>query len=54
LWRSTDSVVDEKLDQLIEQGTVKYGLEYPELPAGLVAKESAVIGPDVLTVYYPG
>ena len=53
LWRSTDTLVDEKLDQLIEQGAVKYGLEYPDLPAGLVAKESAVIGPDVLTVYYP-
>ena len=53
LWRSTDSSVDEKLDQLIEQGAVKGGLEYPELPEGLVAKESAVIGPDVLTVYYP-
>jgi diaminohydroxyphosphoribosylaminopyrimidine deaminase/5-amino-6-(5-phosphoribosylamino)uracil reductase len=53
LWRSTDSAVEEKLDQLIEQGAIKCGLEYPELPAGLVAKESAVIGPDVLTVYYP-
>ena len=53
LWRSTDTLVDEKLDQLIEQGVIKCGLEYPELPAGLVAKESAVIGPDVLTVYYP-
>ena len=53
LWRSTDTSVDEKLDQLIEQGAIKNGLEYPELPAGLVAKESAVIGPDVLTVYYP-
>ena len=54
LWRSTDALVDEKLDQLIAQGAIKCGLEYPELPAGLVAKESAVIGPDVLTVYYPG
>ena len=53
LWRSTDTSVDEKLDQLIEQGAIKNGLEYPELPAGLIAKESAVIGPDVLTVYYP-
>ena len=53
LWRSTDSLVDEKLEELIEQGAIKNGLEYPELPAGLVAKESAVIGPDVLTVYYP-
>ena len=53
LWRSTDSAVEEKLDQLIEQGAIKCGLEYPELPAGVVAKESAIIGPDVLTVYYP-
>ena len=52
LWRSTDTLVDEKLDQLIAQGAIKCGLEYPELPAGLVAKESAIIGPDVLTVYY--
>ena len=54
LWRSTDSSVDVSLEKLIENGSVKAGLEYPELPAGLVAKESAVIGPDVLTVYYPG
>ena len=53
LWRSTDSAVEEELDQLIEQGAIKCGLEYPELPAGVVAKESAIIGPDVLTVYYP-
>ena len=54
LWRSTDSSVDVSLEKLIENGSVKAGLEYPELPAGLIAKESAVIGPDVLTVYYPG
>ncbi|WP_366140399.1 bifunctional diaminohydroxyphosphoribosylaminopyrimidine deaminase/5-amino-6-(5-phosphoribosylamino)uracil reductase RibD [uncultured Fibrobacter sp.] len=54
LWRSTDSSVDIALDNLIESGAVKAGLEYPELPAGVVAKESAIIGPDVLTVYYPG
>ena len=53
LWRSTDSSVDIALENLIESGAVKAGLEYPELPAGLIAKESAVIGPDVLTVYYP-
>ena len=52
LWRSTDSSVDIALENLIESGAVKAGLEYPELPASLVAKESAVIGPDVLTVYY--
>ncbi|WP_085491429.1 bifunctional diaminohydroxyphosphoribosylaminopyrimidine deaminase/5-amino-6-(5-phosphoribosylamino)uracil reductase RibD [Fibrobacter sp. UWB13] len=54
LWRSTDSSVDISLENLIESGVVKAGLEYPELPANIVAKESAVIGPDVLTVYYPG
>lgn len=53
-WRSTDSSVDIALENLIESGAVKAGLEYPELPANIVAKESAVIGPDVLTVYYPG
>ena len=54
IWRSTDSSVDISLENLIESGAVKAGLEYPELPANIVAKESAVIGPDVLTVYYPG
>jgi diaminohydroxyphosphoribosylaminopyrimidine deaminase/5-amino-6-(5-phosphoribosylamino)uracil reductase len=54
LWRCTDSSVDIALENLIESGAVKAGLEYPELPANIVAKESAVIGPDVLTVYYPG
>ena len=54
LWRSTDTSVDIALEKLIESGAVKAGLEYPELPANIVAKESAVIGPDVLTVYYPG
>ena len=54
LWRSTDSSVDIALENLLESGAVKAGLEYPELPANIVAKESAVIGPDVLTVYYPG
>ena len=53
LWRSTDTSVDIALEKLIESGAVKAGLEYPELPANIVAKESAVIGPDVLTVYYP-
>ena len=54
LWRSTDPSVDIALEKHIESGDVKAGLEYPELPANIVAKESAVIGPDVLTVYYPG
>ena len=54
LWRSTDPSVDIALEKRIESGAVRVGLEYPELPANIVAKESAVIGPDVLTVYYPG
>ena len=54
LWRSTDPSVDIALEKHIESGDVKASLEYPELPANIVAKESAVIGHDVLTVYYPG
>ena len=53
LWRSTDSSVDETVEHLVAKGVVTAGLEYPELPASVVAKESAVIGADVLTVYYP-
>ena len=53
LWRSTDSSVDETLERLMAEKFVQNGIEYPELPAHIVAKESAVIGPDVLTVYYP-
>lgn len=52
LWRSTDVSVDVSLENCIVNGSAQAGLEYPELPQGLVAKESAVIGPDVLTVYY--
>ena len=52
LWRSTDSFVDETIENLVAKGVVTAGLEYPELPANIVAKESAVIGADVLTVYY--
>lgn len=52
LWRSTDISVDESLERSIANGSVLKGLEYPELPLGLIAKESAVIGTDVLTVYY--
>ncbi len=52
LWRSTDTFIDETLEKLIENGIVKAAVEYPELPANIIAKEAAVIGPDVLTVYY--
>lgn len=53
LWRSTDPSIDIAIEKLIESGAVKAGLEYPGLPANIVATESALIGPDVLTVYYP-
>ncbi len=53
LWRSTDPSVDETVEHLVAKGVVTAGLEYPDLPTSIVAKESAVIGADVLTVYYP-
>ena len=42
LWRSTDPSTD-----------TAEGLPLPPLPCACVARESAMIGPDVLTVYYP-
>ena len=42
LWRSTDPSIDPS-----------EGLPLPPLPKACVARESAMIGPDVLTVYYP-
>lgn len=53
LWRSTDPSVEASLERLIESGSAKCGLEFPGLPSSAVAKESAIIGPDVLTVYCP-
>ena len=49
LWKSTDPSVERSL---IREG--HEGLPFPGLPDSAVAKESAMIGPDVLTVYYPG
>ena len=46
LWQSSDPAVERALESC---GAT--GLSYPELPAGLVAKESFMLGPDVLTVY---
>jgi len=46
LWQSSDPAVERALESC---GAT--GLAYPELPAGLVARESFMIGPDVLTVY---
>ena len=46
LWQSSDPAVDRAL----ESSGVD-GLTYPELPTNLVARESFMLGPDVLTVY---
>ena len=53
LWRSTDPSIEASLECLIDSGKAKCGLEFPGLPSYAVAKESAIIGPDVLTVYCP-
>ena len=42
LWRSTDPSID-----------TQEGLPLPPLPKACVARESAMLGPDVLTVYCP-
>ena len=42
LWRSTNPSAD-----------ASEGLPFPPLPHACVARESAMVGPDVLTVYYP-
>lgn len=47
LWHSTDPHVEEVLD-----GGAP--LSFPGVPSGAIARESAMLGPDVLTVYYPG
>lgn len=46
LWHSTDGRVEEVLD-----GGAP--LSFPGVPSGAIARESAMLGPDVLTVYYP-
>lgn len=58
LWHSTDSRVEEVLDGFTPQdGARKNALDplaFPGVPSGAIARESAMLGPDVLTVYYPG
>lgn len=49
LWKSTDPSVESRVAQESCEG-----LLFPGLPDSAIAKESAMIGPDVLTVYYPG
>ena len=46
LWQSSDATIDRALES-----SGADGLAYPELPTALVARESFMIGPDVLTVY---
>ena len=46
LWQSSDATVDRALES-----SGADGLAYPELPTALVARESFMLGPDVLTVY---
>ncbi len=52
LWQSTDIAIDDALERQVESGTMRDGLNFPGLPNGAVARESAMIGLDVLTVYY--
>ena len=54
LWRSTDPSVEASLGRLVDCGEAKCGLDFPGLPSCAIARESAIIGNDVLTVYYPG
>lgn len=54
IWRSTDCRIDDAIADLAASGNIKEGLEFPEFPKNIVAKESFMAGPDVLTVYYPG
>ena len=49
LWKSTDPSVERPVTQ---EGCEC--LLFPGLPDSAIAKESAMLGPDVLTVYYPG
>ncbi|SOE56525.1 diaminohydroxyphosphoribosylaminopyrimidine deaminase [Fibrobacter sp. UWT3] len=52
LWHSTDPRVEE----VLEGGDGKPALTavaFPGVPSGAVARESAMLGPDVLTIYYP-
>ena len=46
LWQSSDPAVDRALESSGAEG-----LAFPELPTALVARESFMLGPDVLTVY---
>ena len=49
LWHSTDPQAESFLDADAKNS----GIPCPELPQDVIAAESAILGPDVLTVYYP-
>ena len=49
LWQSTDPQAESFLDADAKNS----GIPCPELPQDVIAAESAILGPDVLTVYYP-
>ncbi len=53
IWKSTDCRVDDAIADLVDSKKAQGGLDFPELPKNIVAKESFMSGPDVLTVYYP-
>ncbi|MBO4435858.1 MAG: dihydrofolate reductase family protein [Fibrobacter sp.] len=52
LWHSTDGRVEDVIDGG-EGGPSLTPLAFPGVPSGAVARESAMLGHDVLTVYYP-
>ncbi len=54
LWRSTDHTIEDALASFIDEGSVAKTLDFPAIPEKLIAKESFMVGPDVLTVFYPG
>ncbi|MCQ2088686.1 MAG: bifunctional diaminohydroxyphosphoribosylaminopyrimidine deaminase/5-amino-6-(5-phosphoribosylamino)uracil reductase RibD [Fibrobacter sp.] len=54
LWRSMDHTIEDALASFIDEGAVAKTLDFPPIPEKLVAKESFMVGPDVLTVFYPG
>lgn len=53
LWHSTDPRVEDVLDGGEGRPSLT-PLSFPGVPSGAIARESAMLGPDVLTVYYPG
>jgi diaminohydroxyphosphoribosylaminopyrimidine deaminase/5-amino-6-(5-phosphoribosylamino)uracil reductase len=53
LWHSMDGRVEDVIDGGEGRPSLT-PLSFPGVPSGAVARESAMLGPDVLTVYYPG